>query len=132
VSNSVPLFKDLGKKFNDLINKDFPSDVKIEIKQTANETLKYEASISEVKGAYQGSFAPKFHLKDYNCEINFDLKTDNKFSVELLTNASPYLEGLKLKFKGENDYSATINADFKHEGLSASGQFQTGKEKKKM
>jgi len=106
--------------------------VKVEIKQTANETLKYEASITEVKGGYQGSFAPKFQLKDYNSEINFDLKTDNKFSVELLTNASPYLEGLKLKLKGENDYSATINVDLRHENVSASAQFQTGKEKKKM
>jgi len=56
--STLTLFKDLNKRANDLFTKDFPSNVKLEVKGS-NDDFSYESNLQVKDGKYSAQFTPK-------------------------------------------------------------------------
>jgi len=125
------LFKDLGKRVNDLLTKEFPSDEKkVEWKGVTNNNVTVESSFTQKgDGAIVGTITPSYKYKPYG--MNFLAEINTKREVKLETSVENQLvDGLKLtatgESRGENTF-ATVSAEYRHEYATATISMDYGK-----
>jgi len=115
------LFKDLNKRNNDLLTKDFPSEKrenKVDWKGTTSSNISFESSFTQRNdGSVLGMFSPKYSVKDWNTTVTAELKTNKDFKVEV-SSEDRFTQGLKTTVSGESkgeDLFGTVGVEYKHE-----------------
>jgi len=126
------LFKDLGKRFNDLINKEFPTkDVKVELKASTPSGVEYETSVTAAEDKpYLGVFKPTYKWKDLGLELTGEVNTNRDLKAEV-SSANQLVQGLKLILTAQSNKEgafATFADEYKHELASVTGSVDYGKE----
>lgn len=135
-----PLFKDVGKRVNDLITKDFPSDKreqKVEWKSTTGHGVKLEFNIKtdQARGEPKtvGLAKNEFKFKPYDVTSVVEINTDKEAKVEF-SNADRLLRGLKTTIglqsqakKTGLEYFETLSLEYRHEFLSATASAEFGR-----
>jgi voltage-dependent anion channel protein 2 len=115
------LYKDLNKRSNDLITKDFPSEKKenkVDWKGETTSNVSFETTLTQKgDGSILGTFSPKYRLKEWNTSLTAELKTNKDFKVEA-TIDDHFTPGLKTTVSGESrgeDLFTTLGLEYKHE-----------------
>jgi len=123
------LFKDLNKRANDLFTKDFPQNVKVEVKGS-NGDFSYESNVQVKDGKYTGQFTPKQKLPELgNAEFKLDLDTENKVRVESSIQ-DELVKNLKIGLaveQNKKDNFAVLSTEYKHEHASFTTAIDFGK-----
>jgi voltage-dependent anion channel protein 2 len=129
----VEYFKNLSKRVNDLLTKDFPSDKgenKVEWKGTAPNNVSIESSITtKSDGSSFGTISPKYKAKEYGTTFGLEVNTKKEGKVEV-SMEDYHVPGLKTTVTGNykpDDRFVTVGADYKHENGTVSGQVDYGK-----
>lgn len=128
------LFKDLNKRSDDLLTKEFPSDKsenKVEWKgETANNTTQDVSLTQKSDGSISGIFTPKYKLKEYGTTFTTELKTNREFKAEVaLEDQFTKVKGLKTTVTGESkgeDLVGTVGFEYKHEFAAATASVDYG------
>jgi voltage-dependent anion channel protein 2 len=122
------LFKDFGKKANDVLSEDFVKDQTLELKTAGNGLNFTTKFVRNEKGALTGLFSTK--LKHGSTNGTIKLESGNKTSVEAIIEDP--IPGLKVKFNGSQapgkdkagnalmNISAKTTAEFKREMIAFS------------
>jgi len=115
------LYKDLNKRSNDLLTKDFPSEKrenKVDWKGETSSNVTFETSLlQKADGSILGTFTPKYRVKDWNASISAELKTNKDFKAEVVFD-DHFTPGLKTTLTGESkgeDLVGTLGVEYKHE-----------------
>jgi len=126
---TLALFKDLNKRANDLFTKDFPSNVKLEVKGS-NDDFSYESNLQVKDGKYSAQFTPKQKIHELgNAEVKLDLDTDNKVRVEASIQ-DEFVKNLKVGLAVEQNKKETfsvLTSEFRHVNASLTGSLDFGK-----
>lgn len=128
-----PLFyKDLNKKTNDLITKDFPSEKrenKVDWKGKTSSQVSFETSLLQKSdGSFLGTFSPKYLLKDWNTTLSAELKTNRDFKGEIVID-NHFTQGLKTTITPESrgeDLFATVGLEYRHDLVAVTGSVDFG------
>lgn len=126
------LYKDLNKRANDLITKDFPSEKrenKVDWKgETANGVVFETSLLQKSDGSVLGTFSPKYRLKEWNTTLSAELKTNRDFKFECVID-NHFTPGLKTTIteesKGE-DIFATVGLEYRHDLVAVTGSVDYG------
>jgi len=125
------LFKDLGKRFNDLVNKEFPKDVKVEVKAKTPNNVEYETSVTASEDKpFVGFFKPTYKWKDLGLELVAELDTNKNYKAEV-SSSNQLVDGLKVILTTQSNKDgtfATLGDEYKHEMASVTGSIDYGKE----
>jgi len=128
-----PLFyKDLNKRSNDLLTKDFPSDKKenkVDWKGETSTQMTFETTLVQKNdGSILGTFSPKYRLKDWNTTLTGELKTNKDYKAELAID-NHFTPGLKTTLteecRGEDLYT-TAAIEYKHDLVAVTGSVEYG------
>lgn len=129
------LFKDLEKRSNDLLTKEFPSDKaenKFEWKgETGSKTAQEIVLTQKNDGSVSGTFTAKYKHSEWGSTFTTELRTNREFKTEVAVE-DQLTKGLKVTVSGESkgeDLVGTLGVEFKHEkaALTASADYgQTG------
>jgi len=126
------LYKDLNKRTNDLLTKDFPSDKKenkVDWKGETNSQVSFETSLVQKNdGSILGTFSPKYRLKDWNTTITGELKTNKDYKAELSID-NHFTPGLKTTLTEESrgaDLFTTAGIEYRHDLVAVTGSFEYG------
>jgi len=126
---TLALFKDLNKRANDLFTKDFPQNVKLEVKGS-NDDFSYESNLTVKDGKYSAQFTPKQKIHELgNAEVKLDLDTDNKVRVEASIQ-DEFVKNLKVGLAVEQNKRETfsvLTTEFRHANASFNGSLDFGK-----
>lgn len=129
--SNQPLFKDLGKRANDLLTKEFPSEEKkVEWKGTSAGNVTVETNfVQKGDGAVVGTLTPSYKYKEYG--LNFLAEINTKKDIKLETSVEDqFADGLKViltgEAKGPQTY-ATLAAEFKNPKATINGSIDYGK-----
>jgi len=125
-------YKDLNKRANDLITKDFPSEKrenKVDWKGETASGVVFETSlVQKSDGSYLGTFIPKYRLRNWNTTLSAELKTNRDFKAEVVVD-NHFTPGLKTTIteesKGE-DLFTTVGVEYKHELVAITGSVDYG------
>jgi len=127
----VALFKDIGKRFNDLINKEFPKDVKVELKAKTPNGVEYETSVTASEDKpYLGFFKPTYKWKEMGLELVGEVNTARDVKAEV-SSANQLVDGLKVILTAQSNKDgayATISEEYKHDLASVTASMDYGKE----
>lgn len=115
------LFKDLDKRSNDLLTKEFPSDKsenKFEWKaDTASKTTQEIVLTQKSDGSVSGTFTAKYKHADLGSTFTTELRTNREFKTEVAVE-DQLTKGLKVTVSGESkgeDLIGTLGVEYKHE-----------------
>jgi len=115
------LYKDLNKRNNDLLTKEFPSEKrenKVDWKGETSANVSFETSLlQKADGSILGTFIPKYRVKDWNATVSAELKTNKDFKAEVIIE-DHFTPGLKSTLTGESkgeDLVGTVGVEYKHE-----------------
>jgi len=131
------LFKDLGKRLNDLVTKDFPSERqenKIEYSGTTANRVTFETNfVSKKDGSVVGTFTPKYRflLNGLQTQVLAELNTRREFKGEV-TFEEAFVRGLKTVLTGQtrdDEVFATLAVEYKHETASVNASVDYGRQK---
>lgn len=117
MSNPV-LFKDLGKRVNDLLTKEYPtSEKKVEWKGTTVNNVTVDTNfVQKANGSVVGTITPSYKYKPYGLNLLAEVNTARDLKVEA-TVENQLVDGLKLiataESKGADTY-ATFSTEYKH------------------
>jgi len=125
------IFKDIGKRFNDLINKEFPKDVKVELKAKTPNGVEYETSVTASDDKpYVGFFKPTYKWKEMGLELVGEVNTQRDLKVEV-SSSNQIVDGLKVTLTAQSNKDgayATLSDEYKHELASVTASIDYGKE----
>jgi len=128
------LFGDLGKRVNDLLTKDFPSEKqenKLSWKGKTTNDVTVETTFSQRKdGSILGTFAPKYKHKDWNTTFSADINTRKEDKAEVAVEDLLSVEGLKTTVTGlsrRSENFGTAAVEFKHELATVTASVDFGK-----
>jgi len=125
------LFKDLDKRSNDLLTKEFPSDKaenKFEWKgETGSKTTQEIVLTQKNDGSVSGNFTAKYKHVEWGSTFTTELRTNREFKTEVAIE-DQLTKGLKVTVSGESkgeDLFGTLGVEFKHEkaALTASADY---------
>jgi len=129
-----PLYKDLGKRANDLLTKEFPTENKLEWKSErtgTNTTL--EANLTQKKdGSIVGTVTPKYKYKfssfvgNFLAEVNTKKEVKGEVSVD---NLVPNLKTTVTVQSKEDEVFGILAEEYRHEHATAAGSLEYGKVK---
>jgi len=128
------IFKDLLKRGDDLLNKEFPSDKsenKLEFKTEERNNIIQEITLTQKSdGSILGVFTPKYKLKEYFTNFLAELRTNREFKVEVgVDDLFAKVKGLKTTIteetKGE-DLVGTLSVEYKHDYAAATTSLDYG------
>jgi len=128
------LFGDLGKRVNDLLTKDFPSEKqenKLSWKGKTTNDVTVETSFFQRKdGSILGIFAPKYKHKDWNTTFLVDVNTKKEVKAEVSAEDLLGVDGLKTTLTGfskGNDNYGNLGVEYKHELATVTASVDYGK-----
>jgi len=134
-----PFFKDVGKRVNDLLTKEFPSDKKeqkVEWKSVTYDGLKLDFSIKTEEGREgpktSGTIRNEYFHRQVGANFVAELNTDREFKGEVSV-ADKFVKGAKGIFtvqsqrKDALDYFGTVALEYKHEYASATATAEYGR-----
>jgi len=128
------LFGDLGKRVNDLLTKDFPSEKqenKLSWKGKTTNDVTVETSFLQRKdGSILGTFAPKYKHKDWNTTFSAEVNTKKEVKTEVAAEDLLSVDGLKTTLTGfsrGNDNYGTLAVEYKHDLATVTGSVDYGK-----
>jgi len=116
------LYGDLGKKSSDLLNKEFPDRVKLEVKTKSNNGVSFEGNLTKnpADNTIYGLINPKYKHGAHGLTVGASL--DSKRSLKVEATAEDLVPGLKTTITGHADTeSLTFDAEYKHEYLTLGG-----------
>lgn len=115
------LYSDLGKKSSDLLTKEFPDKVKLEVKTKTNNGVSFEGNITRNPDhSVYGLFNPKYKHGAHGLTVGVSVDTKRALKVE--ATAEDLVPGLKTTLTGHADSeSLTFDAEYKHEYLTLGG-----------
>lgn len=115
------LYKDLNKRSNDLLTKDFPSEKrenKVDWKGETSSNVTFETSLlQKLDGSILGTFTPKYRVRDWNTTVSAELKTNKDFKAEVVMD-DQFTPGLKTTVTGESrgeDLVGTLGFEYRHD-----------------
>jgi len=128
------LFADLGKRVNDLLTKEFPSE-KQENKfnwkgQASNEVTLETTFLQRKDGSILGTFIPKYKHKDWNTTLSADINTKKEVKAEVAVEDLLNVDGLKTTLTGfsrGSDNFGTLGLEYKHELATVNASVDYGK-----
>jgi len=128
------LFADLGKRVNDLLTKEFPSEKgenKLSWKGQPNRDTTLETSIVQRKdGSIVGTFAPKYNHRDWGTTFSAEINTRKEVKVEAAADDLLSVDGLKTTVtgysKGAENYGE-FAVEYKHEMATVTASVDYGK-----
>jgi len=128
------LFGDLGKRVNDLLTKDFPSEKqenKLSWKGKTTNDVTVETTFFQRKdGSILGTFAPKYRHKDWNTTFSAEVNTKKEVKAEVSAEDLLGVDGLKTTLTGfskGNDNYGTLGVEYKHELATVTAAVDYGK-----
>jgi len=133
VKNHPGLFKDLGKRANDLLTKDFPSEKgenKLEWKGEADYNVTLQTSLVSKRDGTVGTFTPKYKHKEWDTTFSAEITTDKDVKVEVVTEDLLNFDGLKTTVTGNSkgkDRFAEFAIEYKHDMATVTGSVDYGK-----
>jgi len=115
------LYGDLGKKSSDLLSKDFPDKVKLEVKTKSNNGVSFEGNITRnADHSIFGLLNPKYRHGAHGVTVGASVDTKRALKVE--ATLEDLVPGLKGTLTGHADSeSLTFDAEYKHEYLTLAG-----------
>jgi len=128
-----PLFyKDLNKRSNDLLTKEFPSEKKeskVDWKGETGSNVAFETSLTrKYDGSILGIFSPKYRIRDWNTNVTAEVKTDRDFKAEVEI-SDHFVPGVKTTITGESrgeDLVGTLGVEYRHEFATFTGSADYG------
>jgi hypothetical protein len=128
------LFADLGKRLNDLLTKEFPSEKgenKVSWKGSPNRDTTLETSIVQRKdGTIVGTFAPKYNHREWGTTFSAEINTRKEVKVEASAEDLLSVDGLKTTVtgysKGAENYGE-FGVEYKHEMATVTASVDYGK-----
>lgn len=127
------LFKDLNKRVNDLLTKEFPvEEKKFEWKGTAVNNVTIDTNfVQKGDGAVVGTVTPSYKYKPYGLTLLAEVNTKRDVKLET-TLENQIADGLKVvataESKGDSSY-ATLSTEYKHPYASLTTFLDFGKPK---
>eukprot|EP01115_Flamella_aegyptia_P012466 TRINITY_DN6221_c0_g1_i1.p1 TRINITY_DN6221_c0_g1~~TRINITY_DN6221_c0_g1_i1.p1 ORF type:complete len:299 (-),score=162.15 TRINITY_DN6221_c0_g1_i1:62-958(-) len=130
MSNPV-LFKDLGKRVNDLLTKEYPtSEKKVEWKGTSVNNVTVDTNfVQKANGSVVGTITPSYKYKPYGLNLLAEVNTGRDVKLEA-TVENQLADGLKLIATAEskgNDSYATFSTEYKHPSATFTSYVDFGK-----
>jgi len=129
--SNPPLFKDFGKRFNDLLTKEFPTqDQKVEWKGTTSGGVSLETNLTKSGEAITGTFTPKYKFKDWKTTVTVEANTkrDGKIQAEI-EDLTPNLKTtVSVQRKGTENFLG-LNTEYRHPSFALTGAADYGKAK---
>lgn len=126
------LYKDLNKRSNDLLTKDFPSEKrenKVDWKGETLSQVSFETSLTQKSdGSILGVFSPKYRLREWNTSLSAELKTNKDFKVEA-TIDNHFTPGLKTTLTEESrgaDLVGTVGVEYRHDLVALTASVDYG------
>jgi len=124
----------LGKRLNDLLTKEFPSEKgenKVSWKGSPNKDTTLETSIVQRKdGAIVGTFAPKYNHREWGTTFSAEINTRKEVKVEATAEDLLSVDGLKTTVtgysKGTENYGE-FGVEYKHEMATVTASVDYGK-----
>jgi len=136
MSKTQALFKDLNKRSNDLLTKEFPSEKqenKVEWKTNAPNNVTFTSTFLKKKdGSLVGTFAPKYVFQDWNTTFTGEVNTKRELKGEVEVNQPADVSGLKITTTAQScgeDNFGTFAFQYQHELASLTGSADYGKVK---
>jgi len=128
------LFADLGKRLNDLLTKEFPSEKgenKLSWKGQPNRETTLETNIVQRKdGSIIGTFAPKYNHREWGTTFSAEINTRREVKVEAAAEDLLSVDGLKTTAtgysKGAENYGE-FGVEYKHEMATVTASVDYGK-----
>jgi len=130
VSEKPGLFKDLNKRLNDLLTKEFPLENKVEWKGETADGVIVETNLVQKNNAVVGTFTPKYKYKEYGAEFLVELNTKKEAKAEVSV-VDQITKGLKLILTGNSkgeELWATFGEEYKGEFGTLTASIDYGKE----
>jgi len=131
-----PLFKDLKKRSNDLLTKDFPSEKqenKVEWKTNAPNNVTFTSTFTKRKdGSVVGTVSPKYVFKDWNTTFTGEVNTRRELKGEVEVANPADVAGLKVTATAQSsteDNFGILAVQYQHELASLTGSADYGKGK---
>lgn len=128
------LFKDLNKRTNDLLTKEYPSDKKenrAEWKGTTSSGLTTEITFVHSKSGIVGTLLPKYKLNFYGAEASAEITSKRDIKAEINFADQP-VKGLKTTVTAnskDKDVFVTLGDEYKHEAGTFNATIDYGKAK---
>jgi len=134
VKGNPGAFSDLGKRVNDLVTKEFPSE-KQENKfawkgQATNDVTLETSFLRRQDGSILGTFAPKYKHKEWNTTFSGDINTRKEVKAEVAVEDLLRVDGLKTTLTGlskGNENFGTLAVEYKHELATVTASADFGK-----
>jgi len=130
------LFKDINKRSNDLLTRDFPSEKqesKVEWKTTAPNNTSFTTTFVKKKdGSVVGTAAPKYIFRDWNTTFTGEVNTKRELKAEVEVNQPAEVSGLKVTGTAQSigdDHFGTLALQYQHELASLTASADYGKSK---
>eukprot|EP01117_Protostelium_nocturnum_P002238 TRINITY_DN12886_c0_g1_i1.p1 TRINITY_DN12886_c0_g1~~TRINITY_DN12886_c0_g1_i1.p1 ORF type:complete len:298 (-),score=113.45 TRINITY_DN12886_c0_g1_i1:68-961(-) len=119
-----PLYKDLNKRSNDLLTKDYPSDSKVEYAAKAFDGGNLEANfVTRKDGTSTLVVTPKWRFlvnkQPVNALLELSSKKDLKGEVTVEPTAVKDVKVVATATVKEGDLTETVNAEYRHESVTA-------------
>jgi len=130
VSDKPTFFKDSNKRLNDLLNKEFPLENKVEWKGETENGVIVESNLVQKNGVVVGTFTPKYKYKEYGADFSLELNTKKELKAEL-SFADQLTKGLKLILTGNSkggEFWGSLGHEFKSDNATFTGSVDYGKE----
>jgi len=128
------LFADLGKRLNDLLTKEFPSEKgenKVSWKGSPNRDTTLETSIVQRKdGTIVGTFAPKYNHREWGTTFSAEINTRKEVKVEATAEDLLSVDGLKTTVTGYSkgtENFGEFGVEYKHEMATVTASVDYGK-----
>jgi len=128
------LFKDLCKRSNDLLNKDFGAEKgesKIEWKGATSTSASLETTITQkADNNFVGVFTPKYKVKEWGSTFSAEIKTNRDLKLEASMEDQSWAQGLKTTVSGEaqgEEMFGTVGVEYKHEVATVTGSVDYGR-----
>jgi len=120
-SKNPGVYSDLGKKSNDLLNKDFPDRNKLEWKaKRGDANLDLNFALNQDKSIF-GSIFPKYRRTIYGRGLTLGVQVDTNRAAKVEAIVDQLAPGLKVIATGHlADESLTIEGEYKRDYLSLS------------
>jgi len=128
------LFADIGKRVNDLLTKEFPSEKqesKVSWKGQPNTETTLETSFVQRKdGTILGVFAPKYKRKEWGTTFSAEINTRKEVKVEAVAEDLLNVDGLKTTITGNSksgENFGDFGIEYKHEMATVTASVDYGK-----
>jgi len=131
MSKPQTYFKDLSKRANDIISKEFPIENKVEWSGVTDSGVLLETNFSQKKdGSVSGTLTPSYKYKDWGATFLAELTTRKEFKAEVSLQ-DQIVEGLKTTISEQSkggEVFTTAGAEYRNELVSVTATADYGKE----